>query len=123
MNTRTLMQVVAMGFALAVVAPAPGVVRAAGQHDHEHGQAPQSAQTDGGQMKMGHKMMGQMKMDEMAAKKKANTERLAVLMNQIKTATGDAKLAAMTEAIALLVDERAAMQEHCATMRATMMAK
>ena len=121
MNTRTLIHATAMVFALAVVAPTRGVVTAAGQHDHA--QAPQSGQTGAGQMKMGHAMMGQMKMDEMAAKKKANTEHLAMLMDQIKTATGDAKVAAMTEVIALLVDERAAMQEHCATMRAQMTAK
>jgi len=115
MNTRTLIQTAAIVFALAVVAPARGTVTAAGQHDH--GQTAQSSQGDAGQMKKGH-MMGQMNMDEMAAKKKANTERLAVLMDQIRSSSGDAKVAAMAETIALLVDERAAMQEHCATMMA-----
>jgi len=117
MNTRTLIQTAAIVFALAVVAPTRGTVTAAGQHDHEQGQTAQSGQGDAGQMKKGH-MMGQMNMDEMAAKQKASTERLAVLMDQIKTSKGDAKVAAMAETIALLVDERAAMQQHCASMMA-----
>ncbi len=84
---------------------------------HEQHQQPAQA-TD--QMKMGHMSMPAMNMDEMAAKKKANTERITTLMAQVKTATGDAKVAAMAEVIAIMADERVAMQEHCAAMRAAM---
>ena len=42
-----------------------------------------------GDMKMDARMM-----DEMAAKKKANTERITSLMAQVKSSTGDAKVAA-----------------------------
>ena len=59
-------------------------------------------------------------MDEMAAKKKANTDRITALMAQVKSATGDAKVAAMADVIAVLLEERAAMREHCATMMSMM---
>jgi hypothetical protein len=72
-----------------------------------------------GQMKMGEMKM-QATMEEMAAKRKANTERITALMARIQTASGDEKVAAMADVIAILVDERAAMQEHCAAMCGTM---
>ena len=68
-----------------------------------------------GGMKMGAGMM-----DEMAAKKKANTERIAALMAQVKSSTGDVKVAAMADVINVLLEERAAMGEHCATMMSMM---
>ena len=68
-----------------------------------------------GGMKMGAGMM-----DEMAAKKKANTERIAALMAQVKSSTGEAKVAAMADVINVLLEERAAMGEHCATMMSMM---
>jgi len=95
---------------------APPVLAQAAQHDHE-----QQAQKGG--MKMDAMKMGEMKMnpkmmEEMAAKKKANTERLTALMATVKSASGDAKAAAMAEVIGILLEERSAMQEHCAAMMA-----
>ena len=58
----------------------------------------------------------------MAAKKKANTERITSLMARVKAESGDARVAAMADVIGILLEERAAMGEHCASMRA-MMAK
>ena len=69
---------------------------------------------------MGGMKMGTGMMDEMAAKKKANTERIAALMAQVKSSTGDAKVAAMADVINVLLEERAAMGEHCATMMSMM---
>ena len=102
---------------LAFVPASPALVQAA-QHDHE-----QQAQKGG--MKMDGMKMGEMKMDpkmmeEMAAKKKANTERITALMTQVKSTSGDAKVAAMADVIGLLVEERTAMQEHCAGMMGMM---
>ena len=71
-------------------------------------------------MKMGEMKMDGKMMEQMAAKKKANTERITVLMAQVKSATGDAKVAAMADVIAVLLEERTAMQEHCAAMMAMM---
>ena len=70
-------------------------------------------------------MSGRMKMDatmmaEMAAKKKANTERIAALMAQVKSSTGDAKVAALADVVDVLLEERAAMGEHCASMMSMM---
>jgi hypothetical protein len=98
--------------------PASSALAQAPQHDH----AQQAAQKGG--MKMDQTKMGEMKMgammDEMAAKKKANTERITALMATVKSATGEAKVAAMADVIAVMLDERAAMQEHCAAMMAGM---
>jgi len=94
------------------VVPASPVLAQAAQHDHTQ-QAQQGAAAGG--MKMGAGMM-----DEMAAKKKANTERIAALMTQVKSSTGDAKVAAMADVINVLLEERAAMGEHCATMMSMM---
>jgi hypothetical protein len=95
----------------------PGRAMAAAQ-DHQHDPQAQAQQT--GQMKMGQMKMDAMKMDEMAARQKANTERINALMTQVKTASGDAKIAAMADVIGVLLEERAAMQEHCAAMHAMM---
>ena len=81
---------------------------------HEHAQQAQQGAVAGG-MKMDATMMA-----EMAAKKKANTERIAALMAQVKSSTGDAKVAAMADVIDVLLEERAAMGEHCATMMSMM---
>ena len=94
------------------VVPASRALAQAAQHDHTP-QAQQGAAAGG--MKMGAGMM-----DEMAAKKKANTERIAALMAQVNSSSGDAKVAAMADVIAALVQERAAMQEHCASMMSMM---
>lgn len=101
-----------------VFVPAFSALAQAPQHDHA-----QQVQKDS--MKVGGMQMTEMKMtprmmEEMAAKKKANTERIIVLMAKVKGASGDAKVAAMADLIGLLVDERAAMQEHCAAMMAAM---
>ena len=100
--------------AMLVCVPASPALAQAAQHDHEQ-------QAQKGRMKMDPMKMGDMKMDakmmeDMAAKKKANTERLTALMATVKSATGEAKVAAMADVIAVLLEERTAMQEHCATM-------
>ena len=100
--------------AMLVFVPASPAFAQAAQHDHE-----QQAQKGG--MKMDGMKMGEMKMDpkmmeEMAAKKKANTERLTALMTRVKSTSGDAKVAAMADVIGVLLEERIAMQEHCAAM-------
>ena len=100
--------------AMLVFVPAAPALAQAAQHDHEE-------QAQKGGMKMDPMKMGEMKMDakmmeDMAAKKKANTERITALMATVKTATGEAKVAAMADVIAVLLDERAAMQEHCTAM-------
>ena len=87
---------------------------------HDHGQQAQK-----GGMKMDGMKTGEMKMDpkmmeEMAAKKKANTERIAALMTTVKSASGEAKVAAMADVIGVLLEERSAMQEHCAAMMSMM---
>jgi hypothetical protein len=56
-----------------------------------------------------------MQMGEMMQKNKANTERLNALMARVKSSSGDAKVAAMADVIAVLLEERTAMQDHCAT--------
>ena len=99
--------------------PASAAFAQAGPHDHA-----QPAAQKGG-MKMDQMKMGGMKMDaammeEMAAKKKANTERITALMATVKSATGDAKVAAMADVMAIVLEERAAMHEHCAAMMKTM---
>ena len=68
-------------------------------------------------MKMDQMKMGDMKMmEDMAAKKKANTERINALMATVTSAKGETKVAAMADVISVLLEERAAMQEHCAAM-------
>ena len=95
---------------VAVLLLAPS--RASAQADqHEHGQQAQK-----GAMKMdGMKMTAKM-MDEMAAKKKANTARIDALMAQVRTSTGEVKVAAIADVLAVLLEERVAMQEHCSAM-------
>src|SRR5688572_8579022 len=100
--------------AMLVFLPVSPALAQAAQHDHEQ-------QAQKGAMKMDPMKMGEMKMDHkmmepMAAKKKANTERITVLMAQVKSTSGDAKVAAMADVIGVLLEERTAMQEHCAAM-------
>ena len=95
--------------AMLLFVPASTAFAQADQHDHTQHAAEKSG------MKMDGKMM-----DEMAAKKKANTARIATLMGTVRSATGEAKVAAMADVVAVLLEERAAMQEHCATMMAMM---
>jgi hypothetical protein len=99
---------------LGFVPVSPALAQAA-QHDHE-----QQAQKGG--MKMGEMKMDPKMMEEMATKKKANTKRITALMAQVKSTSGDAKVAAMADVIGVLLEERTAMHEHCAAMM-TMMNK
>ena len=69
-------------------------------------------------MKMGEMKTDSKMMEEMAAKKNANTARLTALMATVKSASGDAKVAAMADVIGILLEERTAMREHCAAMMA-----
>ena len=113
MKKLSLARVFIVLVATLVFVPASPALAQAAQHDHE-----QQAQKSGmkmGEMRMDHKMM-----EEMAAKKKANTERISAMMAQVKSTSGDAKVAALTDVIAVLLQERTAMQEHCATTMATM---
>ena len=101
-----------------ILLPASSAFAQAAQHDHQQ-QAQQGA-SKMDEMKMGGMKMGPAMMEEMAAKKRANTERINALIAAVKNASGDAKVAAMADVIAILVDERAAMQEHCAAMMSAM---
>lgn len=105
-----------IAFAAAVGAPA--VVLAQGEpSQHDHSAVEQ-------QMKM-KQMKGRTQMpsmDEMAARKKANSERVAALMAKLDTARGEDKMAVMADVLGILVEEREAMQKHCAAMH-PMMAK
>jgi hypothetical protein len=84
---------------------------AAPQHDHDHQSAAPVEKAQGGSMKMD--CMQSAGMQAMAAKKKANTERIDALMAKIKSSSGEAKVAAMADVIAVLLEERAAMGEAC----------
>lgn len=112
LSCATLLAVVVMMLAglppAAVFAQAP---------EHDHAKQAQKSGAKMEQMKKGDMKMGDMKMmEEMAAKQKANTERLNALMATVKTAKGDAKVAAMADVISVLLEERTAMHEHCAAM-------
>ena len=111
MRVITRFGALAIAASLAAFMPASAVLAAPGQH--EHGQQTEPAQGSG--MKMGGMQMG-----DMAAKKKANAERIATLMATVKSASGEAKVTAMADVIAILLEERTAMQEHCATACAMM---
>src|SRR5262245_41741512 len=89
--------------AAALSLAAPGVVLA--QAGHEHNQAAEATQ------KKMHGMMA-----ETAAKKAANTARLETLMAQINNSSGETRVAAMSQVIAILLEERAGMIERCHTM-------
>ena len=95
------------------VAPRAVLAQGAG-HDH----AAQAAKPGG--MQMDGMKMDRSMMEQMAAKKKANTERINTLMATVRSTTGDAKAAAMADVVSVLLEERAAMQEHCAAMMAMM---
>lgn len=92
---------------------------------HDHGQQAQKSGMKMDQMKMGEMKMDGTMMEEMAAKKKANTGRITALMATVTSATGEARVAAMADVVGVLLEERAAMQEHCAAMMKmmTMMGK
>jgi hypothetical protein len=100
--------------AILLLAPAPGAFAQTTQH--EHAQPAQKGGMQMDQMKMGEMKMDGKMMEEMAAKKKANTERITALMATVRSATGEAKVTAMVDVIAVLLEERTAMQEHCAAM-------
>jgi hypothetical protein len=87
---------------------------------HQHGAQVQTqppAEQMKGQMAGDQKMADMKKMmaEKMAAKEAA-ADRLAALMTRMKEATGEAKVTAMADVIAALVEQRAAMEEHCAMM-------
>ena len=103
--------------AMLVTLPASSVFAQAAQHDH--GQQAQAQDQKQG-MKMGEMKMDAKMMAEMAAKKKANTDRITSLMAQVKSASGDAKVAALADVVAVLLEERTAMSEHCASMMSAM---
>ena len=107
--------------AMLVFLPTASAFAQAAQHDHEQQAQKGSMKMDG--MKMGDMKMDSKMMEEMAAKKKANTERINALMATVKSANGDAKVAAMADIIAVLLEERTAMQEHCAAMMSMSMMK
>jgi len=115
MKMKVLTQISAI-VVLAVI----GSIPAAGERQHAHA-APAAQKAD--QMKPGHMNMPQMDgahMQQMAERKKANTERLNTLMAQLKDTTGEKKMAVMSDVIGILVEERAAMAEQCAAMHAMM---
>lgn len=116
MRRMSLVYATAVVVGLAMLGPGQAIAAPAQDHKHD----PQAQAQQSGQVKMGQMKMDQMKMDEMAAKQKANTERINALMTKVKTASGDEKIAAMADVIAVLLEERAAMQEHCAAMHAMM---
>ena len=100
--------------AILIFVPAAPVLAQAVQHGHEQQAQKGGVKMDG--MKMGEMKMDSKMMEEMAAKKKANTERITALMAQVESTAGDAKVAAMADVIGVLLEERTAMQEHCAAM-------
>jgi hypothetical protein len=102
--------------AMLLFVPASAALAQAGQHEHE--QHAQKGGTKMDQMKMGEMKMDSTMMKEMAAKKEANTERITALMATVQSATGEAKVAAMADVMAVLLAERADMHEHCAAMMA-----
>jgi hypothetical protein len=114
MKTLSFARVLAVVVALSVFVPAAAIAQA-NQHDHAQ-QAAQKGGTKMDQMKMGDMKMDAKMMEEMAAKNKANTARLNALMATVKSSTGEAKVAAMADVMAVLLEERTAMQEHCASM-------
>jgi hypothetical protein len=101
------------------VAAATTIARAQAEPPQPDRAAVQQHQVKMKQMKAQMKMPS---MDELAAMKKANSDRIAALMAKVKGAQGDDRMAALAEVIGILVEERAAMQQHCAEMCA-MMAK
>ena len=99
----------------------PGMAQTpAHQHDAQVQEKPRAEQKMG---QMGDQKMAEMKkmMAEKMASKEAGADRLAALMTKMKEATGDAKVAAMADVIAALVEQRAAMEEDCDMMMKMMM--
>jgi len=114
----SLVGVLAILIGVSVFVPVSAALAGPEQHQHEQ-QAPNA---QGGGMKMAEMKMAVMQMGDMMEKKKANTERLNILMAQVNSSSGDAKVTAMANVIAVLLEERAAMQDHCA-MACSMMKK
>ena len=81
-------------------------VLAAGQSPHQHDSPPAAAQPRTEPM-MCHQMMGEMKAADL---------KLEQLVNEMNTATGDAKVAAMAQIVTELVRQRAAMHNRMAAM-------
>ena len=102
--------------ALAVAVPR-GAAGQTPQHQHD-AQTRSADQAKMGQMKMGGMKMDPQMMAQMDAKHKANTERLTALMAEVNSAKGDAKTSALAKVVAVLLEERALMHEHCAAMMA-----
>jgi len=110
--------VLAVLVAMLFFVPASAALAQVSQHEHD--QRVQKGGTKMDQMKMGDMKMDATMMEEMAARKKANTVRITALMATVRSATGEAKVAAMADVMAVLLEERAAMQDHCAAMMAAM---
>ena len=115
LSIRTVSLVAAMGVLL--LPSAALAQNEAHQHDPK-APSSQTTPTKTGQMKMGQMHDHPAEMEAMAAKRRANTERLTALMATLNASGGDGKVAAMADVIAILLEERAAMQEHCASMHA-----
>lgn len=110
MMTKTSLAALRTGtIALTVIAMAAPAFAQAPTHQHE---AQVQPRPDAGQKMPEMKKM----MAEKMAAREAAADRLAALMTRMKEATGDAKVAAMADVIAALVEQRAAMEEHCAMM-------
>ena len=98
--------------AVILVAGLPPAAAVAQTPEHDHARHAQKSGAKMDQMKMGDMKM----MEEMAAKQKANTERINALMATVKSAKGETKVATVADVISVLLEERTAMQEHCAAM-------
>jgi hypothetical protein len=121
MRKLSLVSVLAFFIGVPVVISSSAALAAPQEHQHEQ-QAAQAGGAKMGEMKMGQMKMAGMQMGDMMEKRKANTERLNALMAQVNNSTGDAKVTAMANVIAVLLEERTAMQDHCA-MACSMMKK
>ncbi|HEY0283941.1 MAG TPA: hypothetical protein VGC23_01015 [Vicinamibacterales bacterium] len=117
MNRVTCMLSSVFAVALFGLVLSPSVLSA---QDAGHDHAAQVQVAPQGGMKTGEMKMDGRMMEQMAAKKKANTERFTVLMAQVESATGAARVTALADVVAVLLEERTAMQEHCAAMMAMM---
>ncbi len=105
MRKRFVARAVAVVASCAMLASVPAFAGTPQQDQHNH----QTPSQQGSQPKMDETKMKQMKMQ-------GSTERLTALMARVRTTTGDERTSAMADMIAILLEERAAMQEHCAAM-------
>jgi hypothetical protein len=102
----TFVAVALVVFALPTGLGTDAPVLAAGQSQHQHDSPPAAAQPRTEPM-MCHQMM---------AEKRAADSKLEQLVNEMSTANGDAKVAAMAQIVTELVRQRAAMHNRMAAM-------